>query len=99
LEKASGLKLIPAEFVWDDIGNWSALERSLQPDPHDNFARGPHLALQSSGCVFYSDAGVVAAFGVSDLVIVQAHGKVLVCPKDKASELKRLVAAVGPEEA
>jgi mannose-1-phosphate guanylyltransferase len=29
LEKAGGLRLVPAEFAWDDIGNWSALERAL----------------------------------------------------------------------
>jgi mannose-1-phosphate guanylyltransferase len=97
LEKAEGLRLIRADFDWDDIGNWAALERVLTPDIQNNIAQGPHLALQSNNCVVYSDAGVVAAFGVSDLVIVQAHGRVLVCPKDRASDLKRLVAAVGPE--
>jgi len=97
LEKANGLRLIPAEFEWDDIGNWAALERVLEKDAQKNIALGPHLALQSNNCILYSDAGVVAAFGVSDLVIVQAHGRVLVCPKDRAAELKRLVTAVGPE--
>jgi mannose-1-phosphate guanylyltransferase len=97
LEKADGLCLVPAEFDWDDIGNWSALERVLGKDAQSNTALGNHLALQSSDCILYSDAGTVAAFGVSGLVIVLAHGRVLVCPKDRAAELKRLVSAVGPE--
>ena len=98
MEKASGLRLVPAEFVWDDIGNWASLERALGADARGNVAQGPHVALDSSGCIIYSQSGTVATFGVSDLVVVQAYGKVLVCSKDKAADLKRLVTALGPQE-
>jgi mannose-1-phosphate guanylyltransferase len=98
MEKASGLRLVPAEFTWDDIGNWSALERALPHDADGNVALGPHAALDASRCVSYSDAGAIATFGVSDLVVIQAHGKVLVCPKDRAADLKRLIVALGPEQ-
>jgi mannose-1-phosphate guanylyltransferase len=97
LEKTSGLRLVPAEFGWDDIGNWAALERALPADARGNVARGPHATVDSRGCIIYSDAGTVATFGVSDIVVVQANGKVLVCPKALAPELKRLVTALGPE--
>jgi mannose-1-phosphate guanylyltransferase len=98
VEKTSGLRLIPAQFYWDDIGSWASLERVLPADASGNIAQGLHAALESSGCIIYAQTGTVAAFGVSDLVIVQAHGKVLVCPKDRAPDLKRLVAALGPQE-
>lgn len=97
LEKASGLRLVPAEFDWDDIGNWTALERILPADAQGNVAVGPLHALEAGGCIAYSDAGTVALFGVSDLVVVQARGRVLVCPKEKAAELKRLVGGLDPE--
>jgi len=96
-EKASGLRLVPAEFAWDDIGNWGALERALTHDDAANVALGRHVALDARGCITYSDAGTIAAFGVTDLIVVQALGKVLVCPKDRAADLKRLIAALGPE--
>jgi mannose-1-phosphate guanylyltransferase len=89
--------LVPAEFAWDDIGNWGALERALPRDAGGNVAIGPHLAVEASGCATYSDAGAIATFGVSDLIVVQAHGRVLVCPKDRASDLKRLIAKLGTE--
>lgn len=98
MEKASGLRLVPAQFVWDDIGNWASLERALTPDGFGNIAQGPHVSLDSSGCIVYAQSGTVATFGVSDLVVVQAYGKVLVCSKDKAADLKRLVTALGPQE-
>jgi mannose-1-phosphate guanylyltransferase len=92
MEKTSGLRLVAAEFTWDDIGNWAALERALTADANGNVGIGHHAAVESESCTLYSDAGVVAAFGVSNLVIVQAHGKVLVCSKDRAADLKRLIA-------
>jgi mannose-1-phosphate guanylyltransferase len=94
-EKASGLRLVPAEFAWDDIGNWEALARALPADTAGNVALGAHVAVDAHGCITYSDAGAVAAFGVSDLIIVQALGKVLVCPKNRAADLKRLIAGMG----
>jgi len=97
LERTSSLRLVPVEFTWDDIGNWSALARALPEDRVGNVSRGPHLAVDSNECIVYSDAGVVATFGVSGLVVVQANGKVLVCPKGQAGELKRLVTALGRE--
>jgi mannose-1-phosphate guanylyltransferase len=98
LEKTSGLRLIPARFPWDDIGNWASLERALPADARGNIAQGSHLALESSGCVIFAREGTVATFGISDVVVVQAYGKVLVCSKKKAGDLKRLVTALGPEE-
>jgi mannose-1-phosphate guanylyltransferase len=98
MEKTSGLRLIPAQFVWDDIGNWASLERALPPDPMGNITQGSCLALDSSGCVIYAQNGTVAAFGVSNLIIVEAYGKVLICPKDRAADLKKLVTALGPQE-
>ena len=40
MEKSSGLRLIPAEFAWDDIGNWASLERALAPDAHGQYCAG-----------------------------------------------------------
>jgi mannose-1-phosphate guanylyltransferase len=91
MEKTTGLLLIPATFDWDDIGNWAALERVLPADGSGNIFRGPHLNLNTSNCIVYSDTGVVATFGVSNLVVVQANGKVLVCAKDQAPELKSFI--------
>jgi len=98
MEKTSGLRLVPAQFVWDDIGNWASLERALPPDSMGNIGQGSHIALDSKGCVIYAQNGIIAAFGVSDLIIVEAYGKVLICPKDRAADLKKLVTALGPQE-
>ncbi len=94
MEKTSGLSLIPAEFTWDDIGNWAALARALEHNSAESLGRGSVVAVDSSGCLAYAESGTIALFGVSDLVVVYAGGKILVCPKSRASELKRLIAAM-----
>jgi len=96
MEKTSNLKLVPADFPWDDIGNWASLERALPSDAHGNIVRGTHVNLESKGCIVYARDAEVATFGVSDLIVVQAHGRVLVCPKDRAGDLKRLVSMCAP---
>jgi mannose-1-phosphate guanylyltransferase len=98
MEKTSGLKLVPAQFEWDDIGNWASLERALPADAQGNIAQGRHIALESNGCILYAQNGTIATFGVSDLIVVEAYGKILVCSKDKAADLKKLVTALGPQQ-
>jgi len=94
MEKAENLRLIPADFGWDDIGGWAALGRALAPDDNGNIVQGRASVLESENCVIYSQSDKIAAFGVSDLVIVQACGKILVTTRDKAADLKKLVTAM-----
>jgi len=91
MEKISGLRLIPARFGWDDIGTWAALQRALPADDDGNICRGRHATLETKNCVLYAQSGTIAAFGVTDLIVVEAYGKVLVCPKNRASDLKKFV--------
>jgi mannose-1-phosphate guanylyltransferase len=58
------------------------------------------LAEESSGCVVYGEGGAVALIGVQDLVVVHAGGATLVCPKDRAQDVRRIVERLeeeGPE--
>jgi mannose-1-phosphate guanylyltransferase len=91
MEKADTIRVVVPEFGWDDIGSWSALERLHAPDAEGNRKIGQCLALDAKGNTLFSDGGLVAAFGVSDLLIVQTGGVTLVLPKDKAPQLKELV--------
>ena len=91
MEKISGLRLIPAHFGWDDIGTWAALERALPADAHGNICMGSHETLETNNCILYAQNAMVATFGVTDLIVVEAYGKVLVCHKNRVSDLKKLV--------
>lgn len=91
MEKADSIRVVVPRFGWDDIGSWAALDRLHKPDADGNRTVGECLALESKGNTMFSDTGLVAAFGVSDLLIVQTGGVTLVLPKDQAPRLKELV--------
>jgi len=92
MEKASDVAVVEAEFDWDDVGSWTALERHVRPDRAGNTCRGKTVMLDSDGCIVSSDdSHLVAAVGLKDVVVVHTDDATLVCPKDRADDVKKLV--------
>jgi len=91
LEKADEVYMVPATFAWDDVGAWSALGRILPKDESGNAVVGRHTSRDTHGCVVYGTTRPIATVGLRDLVVVETAEGVLVCPKDRAQEVKELV--------
>jgi len=91
MERAENVYMIPATFTWDDVGAWNALGRILPPDEHGNAVVGRHVGRDSHGCVIYGTSRPIATIGLCDLVVVETPEGVLVCPKERAQEVKELV--------
>ncbi|TAL18954.1 mannose-1-phosphate guanylyltransferase [Patescibacteria group bacterium] len=92
LEKEKGMAVIPADFGWTDVGSWRAVHEILAASPQATVARGPHLAIDSGGNLLVSAAGkLIATVGVHDMVVVETEDAVLVCPKSRSQEVKKLV--------
>jgi mannose-1-phosphate guanylyltransferase len=94
MEKAPSIRVVVPEFGWDDIGSWSALDRLHAPDADGNRKVGTAVTLDAKGNTLFTDAGLVCAFGVSDLLIVQHGGVTMVLPKSLAPRIKELVKRV-----
>lgn len=91
MEKTDKAYVVPADYDWDDIGDWSAVER-YAPQQGDNTVMGTHVALESQGNIIYADEGAtVATIGIEDLVIVQRGNTVLVARKDRTQDVKALL--------
>lgn len=91
LEKAKCTYLVPGSFLWDDMGNWSALERIVEKDHDGNVVVGEHKLLNTRNCIVYSEKAIVGAIGVNDLIITVTDQAVLICHKDQEQEIKKLV--------
>ncbi|MFT7676631.1 MAG: mannose-1-phosphate guanylyltransferase [Planctomycetota bacterium] len=94
MERWNDVRVLPISFGWSDVGAWTALPEVLPQDDEQNTASGGAqlLAEDSSGCVVHGEAGeLIALLGVHDLVVVHAGGTTLVCPKDRAQEVRKLV--------
>ncbi|MDD5557858.1 MAG: mannose-1-phosphate guanylyltransferase [bacterium] len=92
MEKADNVIVAEAGFDWDDAGSWLALERHLPADRDGNVLVGEGVALGTERCIVVSDAGMVACHGVRDLIVVRTPDAVLVCHRDSAQEIKRIIA-------
>jgi mannose-1-phosphate guanylyltransferase len=92
MERARKVMVVAATFDWDDLGSWDAVARTYPADAQGNVALGTHRAEDAERNVVYVDGTdqCVSLLGVSDLVVVVTEGQVLVCPKDRAQEVKRL---------
>lgn len=93
MEKAEKVYVVSANFVWDDVGAWDALERALPTDDSGNVIQGEVVAVDAAGSILYNECPgqMVCVVGVTDLVVVSTGDAVLVCPKDRAQEVKKIV--------
>lgn len=92
LERAADVTMIEAEFDWSDLGSWTSLAGLIPADARGNHQRGDVMSIDSEGCVLYAeDGGMVAVLGVRDLIVVRSGDATLVCPRDRAQEVRRLV--------
>lgn len=99
MEKAPAVAVVRADVTWDDVGSFPALTAVGENDDRGNTAvlggGAARVLCQSEGNVVYAEGKrTVALFGVKDLVVVAVGDAVLVCPKDRANDLKVLVEQV-----
>ena len=92
LEKEKEMLVLPADFGWADIGHWRAVWDLLATGGEDNVEIGKHIHIDSRGNLIYSSSGkLVATVGLSNMLIVETEDAIMMCPKDRAQEVKRLV--------
>lgn len=98
LEKSNDVFVMETNFMWDDIGSWTALERYLEKDDNGNSINGIVKTLDSRNCILYGDKRLIAAVGVEDLIVVETDDVILVCKKDRDQDIKQLLRTLGAEE-
>jgi len=101
MEKSKHVAVVPASFRWSDVGLWPAVAEFHEPDAEGNVTQGDVVLLDSSRCAVFGGNRLIAALGVEDLIIVDEKDALLICPKSKAQDVKRVVdrlKALGREE-
>jgi len=91
MEKADNVLMIPARFIWDDVGTWSSIPRVIKPDENGNFIRGDAITVDTKDCVIINDGFITGTIGVSNLVIVVSKNGVLVSSIERAQEAREIV--------
>jgi len=95
MEKASGLRVLPGAFGWNDVGSWAALPAVRAPDGRGNVVLGGATLIDGDGNIVVAEEGApfVGVVGVRDLVVVATRDALLVVPKDKAQDVRKIVEA------
>jgi mannose-1-phosphate guanylyltransferase len=96
MEKASGIRVVPGDFRWNDVGSWAALPAIRAVDGGGNVVSGDAVVKDSHGSVILSEPGapLVGVVGVEDLVVIATRDAVLVVPKDRAQDVRQVVEAL-----
>ncbi len=92
MEKASNVKVVEADFKWDDVGSWLAVERLNELDQNNNTTLGKHCGINTFGSIIVGDdERLIATINVSDLIIVSTKDVTMVCNKNNAEDIKKLI--------
>lgn len=98
MEKAERVAVVPVSMGWNDVGSWDALHAISTQDEagntHGDDQGGEVISLDSSGCLVRSDGIRIALVGVSDLVVVASGNDVLIVPRGRSQDVKKLIDAM-----
>ncbi len=91
MEKAENIKVVEAAFQWDDVGSWRGLDKHRDRDDNGNIIDAPHIGIDTHNCIIIGEKQLVATIGVDDLVIIRTEDAILICQKERAQEVRKLV--------
>jgi mannose-1-phosphate guanylyltransferase/mannose-6-phosphate isomerase len=91
MEKTDRAAVIPADIGWSDVGSWAALDDVSERDPSGNVLTGNVIDLGSRDSIIYAEKRLVATIGLKDVVVVDTPDATLVCSKDRAQDVKKVV--------
>ena len=91
MEKTDAAAVAPMDAGWSDVGSWQSLWEIQSKDAQGNVRQGEVIAIDSHNCLISAEKHMVAAVGVSDLVIVDSADAILVTTRDRAQDVKKVV--------
>jgi mannose-1-phosphate guanylyltransferase/mannose-6-phosphate isomerase len=92
MEKTEQAAVVPVSCAWSDIGSWAALWSASERDGDGNRFEGDVIAMDSKDCLIRAaERRMVAALGIRDLVVIDTPDAVMIAPRDRVQEIKRLV--------
>ncbi|HEU4516406.1 MAG TPA: mannose-1-phosphate guanylyltransferase/mannose-6-phosphate isomerase [Steroidobacteraceae bacterium] len=91
MEKTDRASVVALSAGWSDVGSFAALHEALPADSSGNVTRGDVFAEGASNCLLYSTDRLVAAVGLEGHVVIETKDAVMVAPKDRVQDVKKLV--------
>ncbi len=94
MEKSQRVAVLPIDVGWSDVGDWATLLDLLPCNPGSNVVVGEHVGVDTESSLLYSPKRLIATVGLSNMIVIDTEDAILVCPKERAQEVKHLVEAL-----
>ena len=91
MEKSKNIAVVKADFHWNDVGSWLSMERIHKKDKYGNVIQGKFVGIDTHGCILIGKEQLIATVGVSDLIVVSTADAVLICSRNRAQDVKKIV--------
>jgi mannose-1-phosphate guanylyltransferase/mannose-6-phosphate isomerase len=97
MEHTEHAAVVPVSMGWNDLGSWDALWELADKDAAGNALVGNVIAEDATNCYLRSEAGMIAALGVEDMIVVATDDAVMLAPRNRAQDVRRLVTRLAKE--
>ena len=91
MEHSENVYVLKGNFKWNDVGSWEEVYKISAKDKNENLIIGEHLIQETTGCFIDSPKKFIATFGIKSLIIINTDDALLICPRNKAQDVKKLV--------
>ncbi len=97
MERTNLACVVPLDAGWSDIGSWSSLWESGGKDASGNMTHGDVITADTRNSIVHAESRLVATVGVDDLIVVETQDAVLVTTRERAQEVKQVVARLAAD--
>ena len=98
MEKSTRVAVLPAEIEWNDVGTWTSLAEISKNDSHGNVINGNVVSVENSDSIIQAENRLVAALGLKNIIVVDTPDALLVCAKERAQDVKKIVEKIKLEK-
>jgi mannose-1-phosphate guanylyltransferase len=95
MERSNNVHILPVDFGWNDLGTWGSLYNKLEKDSQENAVVGADTIFRdANGNMIRTESGKkVIIQGLSDFIVVEKDGILLICPRKDEQDIKQISAA------
>lgn len=94
MEKTDKAMVVPLDADWSDVGSWSSLWAASEKDEFNNVLNGDVIISDVNNAIVHSENRLVSVVGLDDVVVVETADAVMVADKNKAEDVKTIVAGL-----
>lgn len=93
MEKYPGVRAVPVDMGWNDVGDYKALWELSDKDEDGNAIMGPVTAIDCKNCYIRSEGRAISVSGLRHAIIVATSDHYMICDMDEAQKVKALAEA------